>query len=168
MPAYQADRLEDVFTAMATMAPHEQIVRTLATKWNVRARTVRRYVKEATRILAMRARDPKALEERREEFAQSAMLLYRKQISASHYAAAARTLGMLAGWYGVGTPQLSAAIHLHAPNGVMTSQQAIAEQMRLLEAEQDERVQALAKQIAGEFIEGNTDGDGGDDDGNVH
>lgn len=166
--AYQAERLEDVFTAMATMAPREQIVRTLATKWGVRARTVRRYVNEAERILAARAQDPKALEERREEFAQSAMLLYRKQIAASHYASAARTLDMLARWYGIGTPQLAAAINVYAPNGVMTSQAAIAEQMRVLEAEQEQRAQALAKQIAGQLTAGNTDDDGGDDDGSVH
>ena len=147
--AYQAARLEEVFAALATMAPREQIVRTLATKWGLRARTAARYVTEAERILAVRARDPQALEERREQFAQSATLLYRKQFAAGHYSAAARTLDMLARWYGIGTPQqLSAAIHLHAPNGAMTSQEAIAEHVRQLEAEQAQRIQQLAKQIA--------------------
>jgi hypothetical protein len=180
MPAYRADKLEECFTAMASLAPRGQIVRSLATKWNVRARTAARYVAEAERILAARARDPQALEEKREEFTNAAMLLYRKQLAAAHYAAAARTLDMIGRWHGLGTPQLSAAIHLHAPNGVMTSQAAIAEQMTLLEAEQEARAHALAKQIAGQLTSGDSDGEnniddesnsedgGGDDGGNVH
>lgn len=165
MPAYRADRLEEVFSAIATMAPREQIVRTLATKWGIRARTVRRYVAEADRILAAQAADPRSLEERREHLVQSAILIFRKQMAAGHLSTAQKTLDMMARWHGIGTPQLTTAVHLHAPNGIMTSQAAIAEQVRFLEAEQERRVQDLAKQIAGELTAGNTDDDQGGDGG---
>jgi hypothetical protein len=173
--AYQADRLEEVFAAFATMAPREQIVRTLATKWGLRARTVARYVAEAERILAARAQDPMALEERREHLAQSAILLYRKQLAAQHYAAASRTLDMIARWHGIGTPQqVAATLNLFAPNGIMTSQ-AIADHVRQLEADQAARIQSLAKQITGQVAGSDqqetvgpqtiADNNGGDDEG---
>lgn len=171
MPAFRADRLDQVFLAMAAMAPHDLIERELSAKWGVRARTVKRYVAEAERILAMQAADPKSLEERREFLSTAATLLYRKQFAAQHYASAARTLDMMARWYGIGTPQLTTAIHLHAPNGAMTAQAAIAADVARIEAEQAARVEQLAKELAGaqQALPAGTDDDaGGDDGGSVH
>ncbi|HEY4178134.1 MAG TPA: hypothetical protein VGM90_14910 [Kofleriaceae bacterium] len=146
---YDPQRIEEVLLAIATRTPRGHIVRSLAQKWGVRVRAAERAVAEAERILLARAQHTEAIEEYREKLVESGDLIFRKQLNAGHWNGASRTLDMLARWRGIGTPQ-GTSVNIVNASGVLTSHEAIKEQLRLLELETEERARKLshAREVA--------------------
>lgn len=175
MARFHPGRIQAVEQALAAMEPHSSIEARLAGEWKVSRRTIRRYLTEVHRQWTERANAPGAIEERRARFTESALDLYRKQVAKGHEASAQKTLDMIARWFGIGTPQVATAIGIFSDRGMLTSADAIKQQLVLLEQEQHARAVEIAKGLTPQLSAG-TDEDsaalpeegGNDDDGSIH